>query len=292
MNEFKNFHPVVLFSYFLFIIAFTCFFLHPVSLAISITGGFVYSVMLKGRHTIKKKLLYMIPALLLMALINPAFNHEGVTILTYLPGGNPLTLESILYGLASAAMIIGVILHFSSFNEVMTSDKFIYLFGKVIPALSLVFSMVLRFVPMFGKQIKNVADSQRCVGRDVSDGGIIKRAKNGLAILSVMVTRSLENAIDTSDSMKSRGYGLPGRTAFSIFTFSGRDRNVLLCIFALSAFIILGGVMGKLRFVCFPAIELAEPSFFGISVFAAYFVLAALPVIIEICEVRRWKSTK
>ncbi|MBE7055615.1 MAG: energy-coupling factor transporter transmembrane protein EcfT, partial [Ruminococcaceae bacterium] len=46
----------------------------------------------------------MLPALLLMALINPAFNHEGVTILYYLPGGNPLTLESVYYGFLSATM--------------------------------------------------------------------------------------------------------------------------------------------------------------------------------------------
>ena len=39
-----------------------------------------------------------LPVLLLAALVNPAFNHAGVTILIYLPSGNPLTLESILYG--------------------------------------------------------------------------------------------------------------------------------------------------------------------------------------------------
>ena len=39
------------------------------------------------------------------ALINPAFNHEGATLLTYLPSGNPLTLESILYGLAAGARL-------------------------------------------------------------------------------------------------------------------------------------------------------------------------------------------
>lgn len=34
------------------------------------------------------------------AAVNPAFSHEGRTILRYLPSGNPLTLESILYGIA------------------------------------------------------------------------------------------------------------------------------------------------------------------------------------------------
>ena len=66
---------------------------------------------------------------------NLAFNHEGATILAYLPSGNPLTLESIVYGLSAAVMMASVILWFSCYNAVMTSDKFAYLFGRVIPAL-------------------------------------------------------------------------------------------------------------------------------------------------------------
>ena len=172
----------------------------------------------------------MLPMLIMTALINPAFNHEGVTIIDYLPSGNPLTLESIIYGLCAAAMIVSVICHFSCYNEIMTSDKFICLFGRIIPAMSLIISMTLRFVPKFAAQLKVVTNAQRCMGRDVSEGSIIKRAKNGLNILGIMTTWSLENAIETADSMKSRGYGIPGRTAFTIFTFDKRDWKALICI--------------------------------------------------------------
>lgn len=102
----------------------------------------------------------------LAALVNPAFNHEGATILTYLPSGNPLTLESMLYGVAAAVMLASVVLWFSSYNEVMTSDKFVYLFGRVIPALSLVLSMALRFIPKFKAQMQTVSEAQACIGRD------------------------------------------------------------------------------------------------------------------------------
>ena len=105
----------------------------------------------------------------------------------------------------------------------MTSDKFVYLFGRLIPALSLVLSMALRFVPKFQAQFHVVSEAQRCIGRDVSDGGVIRRIRNAVTIFSIMLTWSLENAIETADSMKSRGYGLPGRTAFSIYRFDDRD---------------------------------------------------------------------
>lgn len=178
------------------------FLMHPVSLAISLASALVYAVYLNGRRAVRFSLLYMLPMMVVAALVNPAFNHEGATILTYLPSGNPLTLESILYGAAAAAMLAAVVTWFSCYTAVMTSDKFVYLFGRVIPALSLVLSMTLRFVPKFQAQLQVVSEAQRCIGRDVSNGGVLRRLRNAITILSIMVTWSLESAIETADSMK------------------------------------------------------------------------------------------
>ena len=292
MNEFKTYHPIVNFVYFIFVIGFSCVFMHPVSLVISLLSGFTYSVMLKGKSAVKTNLIYMIPTLLFAALINPAFNHEGITIIKYLPSGNPLTLESVIYGLAAAIMIVSVICWFSCYTEVMTSDKFIYLFGRIIPSLSLILSMTLRFVPRFSAQLKTVANAQRCMGRDVSNGSIVERAKHGLSILSIMTNWALENAIDTADSMKSRGYGHPGRTAFSIFTFDKRDKKALLCIMILGMYTLAGNLMGGMYFRYFPSMKANEFSVFGLSVFVAYFALCICPIVIEIWEVRKWKAIK
>ena len=292
MNEFKTYHPIVNFTYFIFVIGFSCFFMHPVCLCISLISAFTYSVMLRGRKTIGKNLIYMIPMLIITALINPAFNHEGMTIIDYLPSGNPLTLESIMYGVCAAMMIISVICHFSCYNEIMTSDKFIYLFGRIIPSLSLILSMTLRFVPKFTAQLKVVANARKTMGRDMSDGSIIKRVKNAIAILSIMTTWALENAIDTADSMKARGYGLPGRTAFSIFKFDKRDKKALICILFLGIYTLTGYIVGGMYFRYFPNIKSVETSLFSTSVFTAYLLLCMCPVIIELWEVRRWKSLR
>lgn len=292
MNEFKVYHPIVNFIYFVFVIGFSMFFMHPVCLLISLVCAFSYSVLLKGKKAIKINLSYMLPMMLATAIINPAFNHAGVTILTYLPGGNPLTLESIYYGFAAAAMLVSVICWFSCWNEVMTSDKFIYLFGRIIPSLSLILSMTFRFVPKFSAQLKVVANAQRCMGRDISSGGILHRAKCGIQILSIMTTWSLENAIETADSMKSRGYGIPGRTAFSVFTFDKRDQKVLLGILLFGCYILCGKFLGAMEFLYFPKIQTNEPSVFGISLFFAYLILCICPIIIEIREVRKWNAIK
>jgi len=289
MGEFKTYHPIVNFIYFVSVIGFSCFFMHPVCLFISLASGFLYSVMLKGKKAIKMNLLYMLPMLFLMAIINPIFNHEGVTVLGYLPNGNPVTLESTIYGICTAIMLLSVICHFSCYNEIMTSDKFIYLFGKIMPAMSLVISMTLRFVPKFMTQLRLIVNAQKCIGRDMSKGNIFQRVKKGLNILSVLVTWSLENAVETADSMKSRGYGIPGRSVYSVYVFDKRDIKALVFITLLDLYTLLGCIMGRVQFNYFPSIQAVEISVFDASVFIAYFLLCVCPVIIEIMEVIRWK---
>jgi len=292
VNEFKTYHPIVNFIYFVFVIGLSCLILHPLCLLVSFFCAFFYSAMLKGKKAVKANLLYVLPLMIIAALINPAFNHEGVTILLYLPSGNPLTLESLVYGLFAALMLGSVICWFSCFNEIMTSDKIICLFGKIIPSLSLIFSMTLRFVPKFSSQLRVVINAQKCMGRDVSSGSFIKRIKNGLSILSIMTTWSLENAIETADSMKSRGYGLSKRSSFSIFSFDKRDVSALFYIIILGAYVLAGFFMGKIDFTYFPSIKADDFSFYSISIFVAYTVLCMCPIIIEVKEALRWKALK
>lgn len=292
MNEFKTYHPIVNFIYFVFVLVFSCLFMHPVCLAISLICGFAYSALLRGRGAAKRSLALMLPLLLAMALINPVFNHAGVHVLTYLPGGNPLTIESVIYGVCAAAMLISVLCWFSCYNAIMTSDKFIYLFGRVIPSLSLILSMTLRFVPRFTAQLKVVVNAQKCMGRDVSHGSILTRAKHALSVLSVMTTWALENAIETADSMKSRGYGQPGRTAFSIFKFDRRDAVALSCIAVLGIYVLTGYFTGGMYFVYFPFIRSTAADVYSISCFMSYGALCVCPILIEWWEARKWKAIK
>ena len=67
--------------------------------------------------------------------------------------------------------------------------------------------MTLRFIPKFKAQMDAVVDAQRNIGRDISQGSLWHRTKIAITVLSIMVTWALENAIETADSMKSRGYG-------------------------------------------------------------------------------------
>jgi energy-coupling factor transport system permease protein len=189
-------------------------------------------------------------------------------------------------------MLLGVMVWFFFYTEIMTSDKFIYLFGKIIPSMSLVISMTLRFVPRFITQFKQVINAQKCMGNSITEGSIIKRGKNLLKIFSAMISWALENAIDTADSMKARGYGLPGRTAFSIYTMSKRDKATFSFIFIIGIYILVGGFLGIMEFKFFPYIKGAEINSFSISMYFAYLLLMIAPVISEVWEVRRWNALR
>ena len=254
-EAFSGFHPAVNFIYFALVLAFSMTFMHPACLGVSLACALAYNIYLNGRKALRFNLRYMLPLFLLAAVLNPAFNHQGGTILLYLKSGNPLTLESIIYGLAAGVMLVSVISWFSCFNAVMTSDKFIYLFGRAAPSLSLLLSMTLSFIPKFKAQIKAVSEAQKSVGRDVSSGSVLRQARNGMTILSIMVTWALENAIETADSMKSRGYGLQGRTAFSIYRFHKRDLRALIFMLICGIYIALGAVLGGLKWQYFPFIK-------------------------------------
>lgn len=289
IDHFASFHPVVNFTYFAAVLLYSMFLLHPVCLGIAFVSAFTYSVMLKGSKGLKFNLLYLLPLLLFMAILNPAFNHQGVTILFYLQNGNPVTLESILFGVAAACMFVTVILWFSCYNAVMTSDKFIYLFGRIMPGLSLVLSMVLRFVPRYTAQIKVISNAQRCIGRDFSQGNILEKARNGMKILSIMTTWALENSIETADSMRARGYGLPKRTSFSIFRFDNRDKVTFGLMAGLMVMVLIGAFTGQITMRFFPSIKMAKVTGFNLVIYIAYFILCMLPVMINLTEEFKWK---
>ena len=288
-DSFYHYHPTVNLLYFTLVITFSMLLTHPMAQIIALVCAITYAISIEGKKGVMFLLKFCLPMVLLTAFINPAFSHEGVTILYYFSNGNPLTLESILYGVGAGAMLVTVVLWFSSFSRVMTSDKFIYLFGKIIPALSLVLSMSLRFVPKFKKQTEIVVEAQRCIGRDISTGTLWERFKTAVLILSIMITWALENAIETADSMKSRGYGLRGRTAFSIYRMDDRDKYTLLWLGFCGLFLTVGVMLSAFGFRYFPSIRYAAFDMTTIPFYTVYLGLCITPVVLNLTEERKWK---
>lgn len=288
-NFFADFHPLVNFLFYVSVITFSFLTNNYILQTILFLSSSLYLILLNPKDGLKKLLAYLLFAMVII-IINPLVNHQGQTILTYLWDGNPLTLESIIYGISQGLMLIILLLWFSTYNYVMTSDKFIYIFGKIIPKSSLIFSMVLRFVPLYKKQIVSIEKAQRGIGNGIKNKNIFQKLKNGLKIFSIFVTWALENSIETADSMKSRGYGLKNRTAYSIYIFSTRDKVLLIIMFLCSFIFGIFMFKGMYRIVYYPTIKISVFNIYSVVGVLLFTLLCNIPVLINIFEDLNWRK--
>ncbi len=286
-DTFSSFHPIVVFIYFFVVIGIGMFVIHPIFLGISLVGSLSYAIYLGGLKIVRMQVLYSLPFCIGIGLINPIFNHEGITIIGYM-GDNPLTLESIYYGIMMSILFVNMILWFYVYNYVMTSDKLIYLIGRWFPSLSLVFSMTLRFVPLFQRQFKKVMRAQEGLGNSIQEKKFWEKLKWGIKILSIMLTWILENAIDTADSMKSRGYGLKGRTSFCNYYFTQKDIGLLVVILLLIGGVSMGIMSGVTYVRYFPSFKVNPITATHSIIYLAYGGLCILPLSLHIVEDIRW----
>ncbi len=262
---------------------------NPIILVISVVSSVLYTIYLNKLKALSFLLKAVLPMFFLISFINPLFNHRGATIVFYFYDGNPFTLESLIYGLVSAFMMSSVMMWFSCINEIMTSDKIIYLFGRIAPSFGLLISMTLRFIPQFKNQFKCVRSAQKCIGRDISDGNIFQRIKNAIRIISIIILWLSETSIQKSDSMKSRGYGLPKRTSFSPHRFEKRDIIFIVVLILFSSCILVGVVNGYMEFYYFPIISDISLDIYSIIIYCAYFMICLIPLLLDIKEDRKWK---
>jgi len=150
----------------------------------------------------------------------------------------------------------------------------------------------LRFVPRFKTQIKAIANAQKCIGKSTSDGNVLERAKNGMAIISILITWALENAIETANSMKSRGYGLKGRTHFSIFRFEKRDIILLILLVCCTIIMLISTHLRLTSVQFFPMIIMEPISHLSLAIYIMFLSLVSLPMLLNIWEDMKWKSIK
>jgi len=287
-DVFTTYNPIINFVFFMGAVILGMFFVHPVFLACSVILSFTYYMTIKGRKGLKY-IAGMIPLFVILSAINPLFNSGGDTVLFTYFGDRPYTLEALFYGIALAAMFVSILTWFACYNAVMTSDKFLYIFGKAAPSVSLVLSMILRLVPSFQKKAQQIAGARKCIGKAGDAGDRREKIENGMTVMSSLVTWALEGGIVTADSMRSRGYGSGVRTSFAIYRMERRDIFLLLLMSVALVAVLLCAAMGGAYVSYTPWLEISpitDP--YTAAAAAAYFVFLAIPTGLNITEEIIW----
>lgn len=290
MKFFGRFHPATLMTYFAAVLVLSMFSSNPVIAALAMSGGCALMLTMSSKKQILSDLSFFIPMLLMITLTNPLFSHNGKTPLFFM-NGNAITLEAIAYGLSLGVTLLAVVMWCRCYNRIMTGDKFMYLFGKSIPQLSLVLSMALRYVPMLRRQAKKVEQAQTVMGLYGSDSRF-DRIRSKLAVMGALVGWSLENAVEVSRSMRARGYGLPGHSHYSNFIFTRAD-GVMLAFTLICAGAYLGlSTAGFGYYTYYPGISPLDGSLGAVVSYVAFGLLALAPAAIEVEENLRWNCCK
>ena len=288
-DDFSRLCPFTLFLYFAVLLAASAFTLHPLCIAVGVVGECCYAARLSHGRFFRKAPLFVLPGFA-AALINVLFNHRGVTVLFRLPSGNAVTLEAIYYGAAAAFTLIGLCIGYYCFATLFTTDKLTGLFSRFLPVISVMLSMILRFIPLFVRRFKKINEARKALGKGTSARGVIAKLRELAVIFTILIGSALEGSLVTADSMKSRGYGLSGRTSYARIRPAAADCAVCCLSAILGGVCIFGAASGRMDCVYYPRVTLpkADAAFWGLVV--SYALLVFIPLIYDAMEGVKWRS--
>lgn len=285
--KFSDFHPIVNTVYFAVVIGVTIFSMSPYFLLLSLSGAFIYSFVLKGKRAMKQNISVIFITFVIMTGINALFTHNGETVLFYIRY-NRVTVEAVLFGIASSVMLSSVIVLFGCFHMIMSGEKLIYLFGRIAPVFGLIVSMIFRFVPLLRCRFKEIQMGQICMGRNVQTG-IIRKIRQLLKELSILIAWSLEASIESADSMAARGYGLSGRSSFHLFKITVQDVILLIGIGVCGGVTVAGCFFGRTTIQYYPKLLVPMLEWQDIICIGSFGILMFMPAVIEYIGGYKWE---
>ena len=288
---FEACHPAMNFIFFTAAIYGAVSFKHPVFLAIAYVCAFAYSVKRCGKRAVIFNLC-LLPLILAFALYYSSYHHFGVTVWKKNFIGNNITLESFVYGLVIGLRFATLCMWLEAMFRVVSSDKVVYLFGKISPLLALFLTILLRLIPRIGNETRRINLAQKGIGRGSNQGDLFQRLMNCLRIFSMLITWMISALALESDSMRSRGSLLRGRTAFSIYRFDNRDRVFVIALFSCITLTAMGVILGASKMWYNPRIIWRPLNGIGVVTAIGYLTFCLMPLGLELWTEYRFNRVR
>ena len=282
-------HPAVGFFYIAAVLVITMITMNPYLLAISCITSIIVMGYLKGLSELRKNIVPDISVIIFTVGIQPVFSGSGKTVLYYV-NDRAVYLEGYIYGLVIALLLITVFNWCTVMRILMDSEKLMYLIGRLSPTLAMMITMILRFIPLMRQRYRVIHEGQIGMGRYnnlyskkknvlYAFMGFIEKIRHRIKEISILISWSLENSIETSDSMESRGYGLKGRTSYHRYILKKTDIIQMILIAGAFAYVLVPVLLRQFMAYYLPRVYIESVSVWHVIVMVVYIVLAVFPVV-------------
>ncbi len=286
---FATLNPFLTLAYLVLVIVFALVVRSPVAQAVGLVGALVSYLSVRGRGG-WRLIAFALAVVIVTAFFNALFNPRGVTVLfTYL-GGRTFTVEALALGLSTGVMFATALVWFACMSAIFTSDCFSYVLGRLMPSVTLVLSMSLRLVPLYGRKAHEMQEARRALGAGGGRQGTRSaHLREAGAVASALATWALESSIETADSMRSRGYGLARPTFYQRHPVQALDVFVAGTGLVLAACVAASLGAGALDITFLPSIEATSFTTLSLVGVLAYAVFSLIPVLVNLMEVLLWQ---
>lgn len=277
VDRFSQFNPKVCFLFFVLCVILILVNFNPFFLLLSLFSGVIYNFLLYGKKAFKTVFAFLLPFTVAIGIFNTIFTSYGMTILFSI-GSKNFTLEGLVYGLCQGVMFSAVIIWLSNYNCVLSADKFMSVFSHLAPNLTLVLTMTLSFIPRLEKNAKEINEARSTL--DYNGG----KFKKSLDNFSALVSLTLEQSIEVSQSMKARGFN-KNRQPYSKYGFNISDGFVMLVLVVIFIILTVMNSLEMAEFLFDPYIDVLT---FSPLFFTLYGVFMFIPLIIDLSEGIKW----
>lgn len=280
-NAFTKLNTASQLLYLLTVILITVSAVNPFISAAAAISAVAAALVYCDKQYVSSILHFLIPMSLFIIIFNIVFNHNGVTVLMYI-GEFSVTKEALVFSICSSLVFISSVIWFSSFSNLIESDKIYNFFSPISKNLAIIFSLTMSMIPNIVENGNRIRMSEK------AQSDKKRRIISYIINISALFSRTLEDSFVTAQTMKARGALLPYKKRRFVKAKMSDWIFIALSIFVLAFFFILQ----LNKYSIYPLFSLSYLKAENIIYYSCLLVYLFLPVIIFILEGLKWSYMK
>lgn len=297
-TSFSRLHPLATIVLFGCEVVLAAFSFQPLCALIAFVGAEACTIQLFDAKHAVKQLVWYVPIIALMTVINPFFSASGSTVL-YSFGQMQLYAESLLYGATSGLVLVSTLSWLECLFVVVSPLELLQRSSVRFPGLQLVLSLSVQLMPQLlsdlttARQIQSAnTAARRCdsAARAYRQSNVLGQSRllsarktiaQSATTINAVCMSALEKSISTFQSIVSRGWGMAGhRSRWSAEVLDAYDTVALLVFTFLSVMAAVSLYMLVQAWQFYPTMPEFQVSFWYLGV-VLFTVLPAIFVRID-----------